>query len=147
MNRCFFIDLSVPRNVATEVSEIENVHVYDIDALNEVIEDNLERRKGEISHAEIIINEAVTEFSKWHSIQVLVPTFQNITNRFQEINQSMLDGYLKNQKEIDYEKATVYGELITKKFIGLMIENVKSVTNNGREQEYITMVNKLFDLN
>jgi hypothetical protein len=59
----------------------------------------------------------------------------------------MLDGFLKNQKEIDYEKTTAYGELITKKFIGVMIENVKSFTNNGREQEYIMMVNKLFDLN
>ena len=143
----FFIDLSVPRNVAKEVSELENVHVYDIDALKEVIEDNLERRKGEISHAEMIIDEAVSEFSQWHSIQVLVPTFQNISSRFQEINKTMLDGYLKNPKEDDHEKAVAYGEIITKKFIGVMIENVKSVTNNGRQEEYITMLNKLFEFN
>ena len=143
----FFIDLSVPRNVAKEVREIENVHVYDIDALNEVIGDNLERRKGEISHAEMIIEEAVSEFSQWHSIQVLVPTFQNISSRFQEINKTMLDGYLKNQKEDDHEKTVAYGEIITKKFIGVMIENVKSVTNNGRQEEYITMLNKLFEFN
>ena len=142
-----FIDLSVPRNVAREVGQIENVHVYDIDALNEVIGDNLDRRKGEISQAEVIIEESVSEFSTWHAIHVLAPTFQNITSRFQEINKTMLDGFVKNKKEIDYEKATAYGELITKKFIGLMIENVKLVTNNGRKQEYITMVNKLFDLN
>ena len=59
----------------------------------------------------------------------------------------MLDGFVKNQKELDYEKATAYGELITKKFIGLMIENVKSVTNNGRKEEYIKMVNQLFEVN
>jgi len=141
-----FIDLSVPRNVAKEVGDIENVHVYDIDALNEVIGDNLDMRKGEISHAEFIINESVSEFSKWHSIHILAPTFQNITSQFQEVNKAMLDG-LKNKKEIDHEKASIYGELITKRFIGLMIENVKSVTNNGQKQEYITMVNKLFDLN
>jgi len=141
-----FIDLSVPRNVATEVGEIENVHVYDVDALNEVIEDNLDMRKGEICHAEFIIDESVSEFSKWHSIHCLAPTFQNITSQFQEVNKAMLEG-LKNKKEIDHEKATIYGELITKKFIGLMIENVKSVTNNGQKQEYITMVNKLFELN
>jgi len=141
-----FIDLSVPRNVAREVGDIENVHVYDIDALNEVIGDNLDMRKGEIRHAEFIIEESVSEFSKWHAIHALAPTFQNITNQFQEVNKAMLDG-LKNKKEIDYEKATIYGELITKKFIGLMIENVKSVTNNGQKQEYIMMVNKLFDLN
>ena len=141
-----FIDLSVPRNVAKEVGDIENVHVYDIDALNEVIGDNLDMRKGEICHAEFIIEESVSEFSKWHAIHVLAPTFQNITSQFQEVNKAMLDG-LKNKKEIDHENATIYGELITKKFIGLMIENVKSVTNNGQKQEYITMVNKLFDLN
>jgi len=141
-----FIDLSVPRNVAKEVGDIENVHVYDIDALNEVIGDNLDMRKGEIRHAGFIIEEAVSEFSQWHAIHALAPTFQNITSQFQEVNKAMLDT-LKNKKEIDYEKATIYGELITKKFIGLMIENVKSVTNNGQKQEYITMVNKLFDLN
>ena len=141
-----FIDLSVPRNVAKEVGDIENVHVYDIDALNEVIGDNLDMRKGEICHAEFIIEESVSEFSQWHAIHALAPTFQNITSQFQEVNKAMLDA-LKNKKEIDYEKATIYGELITKKFIGLMIENVKSVTNNGQKQEYITMVNKLFDLN
>jgi glutamyl-tRNA reductase len=141
-----FIDLSVPRNVAFEVGEIENVHVYDIDALNEVIEDNLDLRKGEIIHAELIIKEAVSEFSKWHAIHVLAPTFQNITSQFQEANKALLEG-LKNKKEIDHEKATLYGELITKKFIGLMIENVKAVTDNGQKKEYIKMVNKLFALN
>jgi len=141
-----FIDLSVPRNVAKEVGDIENVHVYDIDALNEVIGENLDMRKGEICHAEFIIKESVSEFSKWHAIHILAPTFQNITNQFQEVNKAMLDA-LKDKKEINYENATIYGELITKKFIGLMIENVKSVTNNGQKQEYITMVNKLFDLN
>jgi len=142
-----FIDLSVPRNVEREVGEIENVHVYDIDALNDVIGDNLDRRKGEICQAEKIIEESVAEFSTWHAIHVLAPTFQKLTSRFHEVNKTMLDGFVKNKKEGEYEKATIYGDLITKKFIGLMIENVKSVTNNGRKQEYITMVNKLFDLN
>ena len=59
----------------------------------------------------------------------------------------MLDSYVKSQNEADHEKAAAYGELITKKFIGLMIENVKSVTNNGQEQEYVLMLNKLFAQN
>ncbi len=142
-----FIDLSVPRNVAVEVGGIEHVYVYDIDALNGVIEDNLDKRKGEINRAEEIIEESVSEFSIWHSNQVLAPTFQNITNRFLDINKTLLDGFVKNPGDSEYDKATAYGEMITKKFIGMMIENVKSVTNNGRKQEYIKMVNKLFELN
>jgi glutamyl-tRNA reductase len=143
----FFIDLSVPRNVAVEAAILDHVFVYDIDALNGVIEDNLDKRKGEIERAEIIIEEAAAEFSIWHSNQVLAPTFQNITTRFLEVNKSLLEGYIKNPDDSSYDKASAYGEMITKKFIGLMIENVKSVTNNGRKQEYINMVNKLFELN
>lgn len=143
----FFLDLSVPRNVAREVNDLEHVFVYDIDALNGVIEDNLEKRKSEISLAEVIIEESVAEFSIWHSNHMLAPTFQNITNRFLEINKTLLDGFVKNPDDSEYGKATAYGEMITKKFIGMMIENVKSVTNNGRKQEYIKMVNKLFELN
>ena len=59
----------------------------------------------------------------------------------------MLDGYIKTQGDTDHEKAAAYGEIITKKFIGLMIENVKSLTDNGREKEYVTMLNKLFEVN
>jgi glutamyl-tRNA reductase len=143
----FFLDLSVPRNVAREVSDLEHVFVYDIDALNGVIEDNLDKRKGEITRAEEIIEESVSDFSIWHSNQILAPTFQNITNRFLEINKTLLDGFVKNPSDSEYGKATAYGEMITKKFIGMMIENVKSVTNNGRKQEYIKIVNKLFELN
>ncbi len=143
----FFIDLSVPRNVAREVGNLDHVFVYDIDSLNGVIEENLEKRKEQIIHAEAIIEESVSEFSIWHSNQVLAPTFQNITKRFQEVNNTLLHGFLKNQKATDCEKAAVYADLITKKFIGLMIENVKSVTDNGKRQEYISVVNELFDLN
>ena len=41
METTVFIDLSVPRNVAMEVGALEHIHVYDVDALNLVIENTL----------------------------------------------------------------------------------------------------------
>jgi len=143
----FFIDLSVPRNVAMEVGDLEHVHVYDIDALNHVIENNLEKRKGEIFLAEQMIAESVAEFMKWFNIRALAPTFKTISSRFQEASRTVLDGLIKNREEEEYEKAMEYGDLITKKLIGMMIENIKSVTDNGCNREYITVVNQLFSQN
>jgi glutamyl-tRNA reductase len=143
----FFIDLSVPRNVAMEVGDLEHVHVYDIDALNQVIENNLEKRKGEIHLAEQMIAESVAEFMKWFNIRALAPTFKTISSSFQEASRTVLDGLIKNREEEDYEKALEYGDLITKKLIGMMIENIKSVTDNGCNREYITVVNQLFAQN
>jgi glutamyl-tRNA reductase len=143
----FFIDLSVPRNVAMEVGALEHVHVYDVDALNQVIENNLEKRKDEIFMAEQMIAASVVEFMKWFNIRALAPTFKTIYTSFQEASKNVLDGIIKNQEAEEYEKALEYGDLITKKLIGMMIENIKSVTDNGCNREYITVVNQLFAQN
>ncbi len=143
----FFVDLSVPRNIAHNVSEVENVFVYDIDNLNNVIEENFGKRRGEICAAEEIIEEEVIDFANWVHTRSLIPIFQNISNCFQSINKNELEGFKKNEKEIDYQKATEYGEHITNKLIRTMISNVKSLTDNGKKQEYINLVNLLFNQN
>ena len=143
----FFVDLSVPRNIAHEVAEIENVYVYDIDNLNNVVEENFGKRRGEICAAEQIIEESVIDFGNWVHTRNLVPTFQIINNYFLEIHKNELEGFKKCQKQSDAPKATEYGEHITNKFIRLIINNVKSITDNGKKQEYIDLVNQLFNPN
>jgi len=143
----FFLDLSVPRNVAMEVGNIEHVHVYDVDALNHVIENNLEKRKGEIFMAEQMIEASVADFMIWFNIRALAPTFKTISTSFQEASKNVLDGIIKNKEVEEYEKALEYGDLIAKKLIGMLIENIKSVTENGSNREYTTVVNQLFAQN
>ena len=143
----FFLDLSVPRNVAKEIGEIENVHVYDIDALNSVIEENYEKRRGEISQAETIIEEAVIDFNTWHQSRTLTATFQSICTCFHDVHKTELERFMKNKESDECEKAEEFGKLITNKFIALMVQSVKSITDNGRKQEYIGVVNKLFKTN
>jgi glutamyl-tRNA reductase len=143
-NPLFFIDLSVPRNVAHEVGEIENVYVYDIDALNEVIVDNVEKRQEKIIHAEEIIQAGVNEFNEWLYTRNLSPAIQKISNRFKKINKAEFEGFKKNRKS-DYETVSEYGDIITNKLIQLMVKNVISITDNGRKLEYVNLVNKLFE--
>ena len=143
----FFLDLSVPRNVAMEVGNLEHVHVYDVDALNHVIENNLEKRKGEILMAEKMIEASVAEFMMWFNIRALAPTFKTISTSFQEASKNVLDGIIKNKEVEEYVKALEYGDLIAKKLIGMLIENIKSVTDNGSNREYTTVVKQLFAQN
>ncbi len=145
--KLFFIDLSVPRNVANEVAVIENVFVYDIDALSGVIEENLEKRRGEICQAKAIIEDTVSDFETWHHSRTLTSTFQNICTCFHEIQKTELEKFFKNKDSVEYEQAAAFGKIITNKSIKLMVKSVKSITDNGRQQEYISMVNQLFKMN
>ena len=142
----FFVDLSVPHNVAPDVAEIENVFVNDIDDLNAVVDKTFDIRKGEIEKAEAIIAEFVSDFSDWQHTRNLTPTFQSISDNFKKINEAELEGFIKRQSKDNTDEASMYADHITNKFIRLMIKNVKSITDNGRKKEYIELVNDLFKL-
>jgi len=61
----YFIDLAVPRNVDPSVHEIDNVYVYNLDDLNGLVQENLNRRKVEIASANSIISEMTSQFYEW----------------------------------------------------------------------------------
>jgi glutamyl-tRNA reductase len=61
------IDLGVPRNVAPTAADLYNVHLYNIDGLTEIVEQNKKAREGEIPHAEAIIEEHIENFMRWHA--------------------------------------------------------------------------------
>jgi glutamyl-tRNA reductase len=61
------IDLGVPRNVAATAASLPNVHLYDIDHLTEIVEQNKKAREREIPRAEAIIEEHLENFLRWHS--------------------------------------------------------------------------------
>lgn len=67
-NRALFvIDLGMPRNVDSEVASLYNVYLYNIDNLNEIVEQNKQARASEIPRAEEIIEEHVGKFQSWQS--------------------------------------------------------------------------------
>ena len=48
----FLIDIAVPRNIDPAVNDVDNVFLYDIDDLQEVVNSNLRERMKEAEHAE-----------------------------------------------------------------------------------------------
>jgi glutamyl-tRNA reductase len=61
------IDLGVPRNVAPTAGDLYNVHLYNIDDLTEIVQQNKKAREEEIPRAEAIIEEHLENFMRWHA--------------------------------------------------------------------------------
>ena len=53
----FFIDIAVPRDVDPDVNSLDNIYLYDIDDLKEVVEENLAARRSEAIKAQAIVEE------------------------------------------------------------------------------------------
>jgi glutamyl-tRNA reductase len=51
------IDIAVPRNIATDVQQVNNVYLYDVDDLEVIVRENVKHREHEVTRCESIIDE------------------------------------------------------------------------------------------
>ncbi len=77
----FIVDLAVPRDVETEVSELNDVFLYTVDDIAEVVKDGLEARQGAVKEAEVIIEAGVSNFIHWMESRDVVPTIRALRDR------------------------------------------------------------------
>ena len=59
------IDLAVPRDVEPEAAKLQDIYLYSVDDLKQVIEENMQSRINAAEEAEIIIDDEVTKFYQW----------------------------------------------------------------------------------
>ena len=58
----FMVDIAVPRDIEPEVGELDDVYLYSVDDLHEVIEENLKSRQGAARAAEEMVAVGADEF-------------------------------------------------------------------------------------
>lgn len=61
----FMVDIAVPRDIEPEVGELNDVYLYTVDDLQEVIEENLRSRREAAKQAEEIIDVQTSQFMNW----------------------------------------------------------------------------------
>lgn len=72
----FIVDLAVPRDVEAEVAELNDVFLYTMDDIADVVKDGLDARQGAVKEAEVIIESGVSDFVHWMESREVVPTIR-----------------------------------------------------------------------
>jgi glutamyl-tRNA reductase len=61
----FMVDLAVPRDIETEVAQLQDVYLYTVDDLQNTIDQNMDSRRKAAEQAEEIIDTQVEHFLSW----------------------------------------------------------------------------------
>ncbi len=144
----FFIDIAVPRDVEPAVNELENVYVFDIDDLKQVVEENLDRRRREAMRAERIIEEEVLKFERWLRELAVYPTIKALRAKAEAIRQRELARTLSRLRDLspeEKEALELMTEAIVQKLLHAPITYLK-VGYHRLGREAITTVRRVFDL-
>jgi len=68
----FMVDIAVPRDIEPEVSDLDDIYLYTVDDLEEVIQENMRSRQQAAMQAEEIIDSQVGRFIDWlHSLEAV----------------------------------------------------------------------------
>jgi len=145
----FFIDMAVPRDIDPDANQIDNVYVYDIDDLNNVIETNLEERQKEAARAEEIVSAEVRNFFRWLEAQQVTPTIVMLRRKFEEVKNAEVAKAIAMLGPEDPKTKKVVESLassILNKVLHPPITALKKDVGGRDVTELVATVRELFDL-
>lgn len=146
----FLIDIAVPRDVEPAVNELENVYLYDVDDLSQIVAQSLEGRASEASRADAIASEEAKGFETWTLEQALTPAIVGLRARTRavlaaEVERS-LSGKLKHLGAAEREALGVMIDAATNKLLHGPVTRLRAMAGDSRAEDYVEAVRELFGL-
>ncbi len=142
----FLIDIAVPRDIDPDVSKLPNVHLRDIDDLQNQADNNVREREMEIPRVEAIVAEESEKYTEWLSSLSAVSTITDLRKHVELLRQDELQR-LFNRLDLDDREqelvATMSHRLINKILHEPTIR-LKKETSSGNGAVYTSAVRHLF---
>ncbi|MBR9979532.1 MAG: glutamyl-tRNA reductase [Desulfatitalea sp.] len=145
----FFIDIAVPRDIDPLVNQVNNAYVYDIDDLQEVVDDNIEDRRREAVKAARIVDEAVVQFRRWLESQGVVPTIKALHAKLRGVAEAEVQktlGQLAHLPPADQQAIARMSEAMVKKILHDPTQFLKGNGCHGDRAVYMDVARRLFKL-
>ncbi|MDM8127430.1 glutamyl-tRNA reductase, partial [Paraclostridium benzoelyticum] len=147
-NKLIMMDIALPRDIDKNLNELENIEVYDIDDLKKISQANDKKRRELACIGELIIDEKIEEFNEWLDTIKIDPTIQSLNDKCSDIREDTLD-YIYRKLDLNCREKKIIDKMLTsalKRLVREPIINLKQIKDSGKQEEYIKIVEELFDL-
>lgn len=138
------LDLSIPKNVANDVSEKENVTLVHLDHLSRITDDTLERRKRFVPKAEAIIEEVKTDFIQWLETRKFAPVIKALKKKLKTMKDEELDYQSKKLSDFNEQHAEVISNRIIQKITKQFANHLKD--DKVDADTSLELIQKVFQL-
>lgn len=91
----FMVDLAVPRDIEPEVAQLDDVFLYTVDDLAQVVNDGMANRQIAAADAEVIVDTRVNNFMQWLAKRQAVPTIVALRDQVEMMRQAELEKAIK----------------------------------------------------
>lgn len=143
----FMVDLAVPRDIEPEVGELEDVFLYSVDDLSQVIDSNLKNRQAAAREAELLIEQGIESYIRKERGLGIVSTLRSFREKAEQLRDAELDKALKAlEKGVPPQQVvSELARLLTNKLIHAPSVQMKKASADGHN-ELIQLAEQLFEL-
>jgi glutamyl-tRNA reductase len=138
------LDLSIPKNVSNDVTELVNVNLIHLDDLSKITDKTFESREKEIPKAIKIINSVIKEFEEWVENRKFAPTIRALKSKLTSFKNLELENLKKKQNDFNFEHAELISDNIIQKITNHFANHLinENIAANKSEE----LIKKVFNL-
>ena len=146
----FLIDIAVPRDVEAGVGELENVYLYNLDDLQQVVATTQTSRSGALDAAKLIVARHVDEFVVWHRPREMGPAIDRLYKRYHALAHEELNRTLNKLPNVSGAEKEHLADL-TRRIVNKLLHDPITALRSGGDQHvsaasYLHALEKLFAL-
>ena len=143
------IDIAVPRDIDPEVSKIEGITLYNLDDLEQVVDENKEMRAQEAEAAYPLLEEAVAELMEKYSYFSMRPLMAAVTDRFEIVRKRIVHrAFAKLPNVQDDERRVIEGmsKVLVRKLLRDPMIHFREVAGTEDEKMYWQILADVYQL-
>ncbi|HWP85996.1 MAG TPA: glutamyl-tRNA reductase, partial [Terriglobia bacterium] len=145
----FLIDIAVPRNIDPEVNKLDNVFLYDVDDLQQVVNANRKERLREAQKGEQIVEQETDKFLRWLKTLDVIPTIIDLQTHLEQIRQQEIARVRSQLGDLTPEQRQAI-EALTKglvhKVLHSPITELKTLAQQPDGLRLVEVVRRMFNL-
>ncbi len=132
----FMVDLAVPRDIETQVGELDDIYLYTVDDLKNVVDENLRSREVAAEAAQEIINLEVKAFSQWLRTHQSADEIRQLRQKAEIIKQQCIEKTLmqfRQDQDVDKALERLANSLTNKMLHGPTVELRRALNENDKD--------------
>ena len=145
----FMIDIAVPRDIDPAVNELNDVYLFDIDALQGVVDANMADRRKSAEKAQRKIEDEVEQFDRWQRGQQVVPAIVALRESMLGLGEREVERMGKKLASLEPREARAVEALVRGVIQKILHRPIRYLNESARRrdvEESVTLYGEIFGL-
>ncbi|HCR04969.1 MAG TPA: glutamyl-tRNA reductase [Gemmatimonadetes bacterium] len=142
------VDIAIPRDVEPEVGTLPNVFLYNVDDLQKMLDETLDRRRSAAVPAEALVLGEAQAFTSWQRSLAVVPAIRGMRERGERVRAREMERLLQRFSHLeaaDHEALEAFSRRLLNQLLHDPTAQLREAAEEGRVEEMVEVVKFLSD--